>query len=53
MFGYAVNGVIQLIEIGSRQLHLPVFVAVPVERFGGIVITFCLVYQLPVPVHDR
>src|SRR5579863_3316050 len=48
-----VNSIIQAEEIGSRQLHAAGFIAVPVEGFCAVVITFYLVYQLPVTVHDR
>jgi len=33
MFGDPVYRIIQLIEVSSRQLHLPVFVAVAIKHF--------------------
>src|ERR1700744_5685308 len=49
----AINGIVQLVKIGTRQLHLSIFIGMPVENPGVIIIAFRFIYQLTVAVHHH
>ena len=52
MLGSAFDSVVELIEIGARQLHLPVFIRMPVKYLRAVVVTFGFVDQLTATIHN-